>query len=483
MKMIVRVLFALLLQGVCAAVFAAPLQLTSSQTGNQNADYAVERTDASGNIHLVWTQDDTTDGRALYYEMLGSAGAVKIPAIRIDNGGTGGPAAYPSIAIDSTYHVYVVWQSGATPAVYFMRLNPLLEPRNGTPATLSTLKEVDDVVISPAGGDSAVHPRVEIDNQAHLYVVWESECTGPVQYVKLDTSGAQLSSAPVSIGPAGTCNGYPDLALDSDANVHVVFSSAAATAAPEVYYAMIDGATDAVLIDATLLTVDDGLLAGSATVSVNLGDNKVYIVYKQETGNGGPGSEEIYIDTLDPSRDARDGSAGDLAVLRTGLSQFTNGEGQYRWHVFSRIGQNRRLNLLYMDFDDAACPAGVYTLQYAQKIYDGAVLERQDLSTSMQSCSAWARLAHYGDRVVWPDITSAGDQEIFAAKLGRADAGSSGFFACTLHPAGSGTAARAGDLWVLLAGIAALGIRVARRRRVSPLVITPASGTGRAGRT
>jgi len=295
--------------------------------------------------------------------------------------------------------------------------------------------------------------------------VWESECTGPVQYVRLDTSGAQLSTAPVSIGPAGTCDGYPDLALDSDANVHVVFSSAAATAAPEVYYAMIDGATDDVLIDATLLTVDDDLLAGSATVSVNLGDNQVFLVYKQETGSGGPGSEEIFIDTLDPSRDARDGSPGNLAVLRTGLTQFTNGEGQYRWHVFSRIGQNRRLDILYMDFDDAACPVGTYTLQYAQKIYDGAVLLRQDLSTTLQSCSAWARMSHYDDRVVWPDDTAAGDQEIFAAQLGRADAGSSGFLACTLH-AGAGSAAGAGDLWVLLAGIAALGIRVARRRRV-----------------
>lgn len=470
MKSIARILLAVLLLSVLPGLRAAPLQLTSTA---MNADYAVERTDASGNLHLVWTQDDATDGRALYYEMLNGSGRVLIAATRIDDGGTGGPAAYPSIAVDSTYHVYVVWQSGATPEVYFMRLNPLLEPRDGSPATLSTLKEVDDVMISPAGGDSAVHPRVEIDSQAHLFVVWESECTGPVQYVRLDANGTQLSTAPVSLGPAGGCDGFPDLALDNNANVHVVFSSAAATVAPEVYYAMLNGADDSVMIDATLLTADDGLLAGSATVNVNLGDNKVYIVYKRETGSGGPGSEEIYIDTLDPSQDARDGSPGNLAVLRTGHLQFTNGEGLHRWHVFSRIGSNRRLDILYMDVDDATCPTGSYTLQYAQKIYDGAVLLRQDLSTTLQSCSAWVRMAHYGDRVIWPDITSAGDQEIFTTQIGRADAGSSGYFTCTLH-AGGGSATRAGDLWMLLAGIAALGVRVARRRRVPARAFIPA---------
>jgi hypothetical protein len=459
MTMLVRCCFIVLLYSVQALAVAVPLQLTTSVT-NVNSDFAVERTDPSGNIHLVWTEDDVVDGRALYYKMLSSTGTVLIDATRIDNGGTGGPAGYPSIALDSTTHVYVVWQSGASPEVYFMRLNPLLDDRNGTAADLATIKEVDDVMISAAGGDQAVHPRVELDSSNNLRVVWETACTGPVQYVTVDTNGVLLNG-PLDLGPAGSCNGYPDMALDSKGNAHIVFANGAATTADEIYYTMVDGATATVLIDATLLTLDDGLLAGSATVSVNTATDQAFVVYKQETGIGGPGSEEIFIDTLDPALDDQNGSVADPSVLRVSQQQFTSGEGQYRWHVFSRIGQDRRIDIFYMDFDDSACPANVYAIQYAQLLYDGRVLLRENLSTTAQSCAAWVRLSHYDNRVVWAD-SAAGNQEIFSSVISRADAGSSGFFACSLRTV-PGRAANAGDFWILLAGVGALGLRSLRR--------------------
>jgi len=462
MMMLTRCCLIVLLCSVQALAVAAPLKLTTS-TQDENADFAVERSGPGGNLHLVWTQDDDVDGRSLHYMMFSSAGAVLIADTRIDNGGTGGPAGYPSLALDTTGHVYVVWQGGAVPEVYFMRLNPFLDDRNGNPADPATIKEVDDMMISAAGGDQAVHPRVELDGNSQLHVVWESDCTGPVQYVTLDTDGVLLNG-PVDIGPTASCNGFPDIALDSNGNAHVVFANGAATMADEIYYAMVDGANATLLIDATLLTADDGLAAGSATVSVNTATDQVFTVYKQETGTGGPGSEEIFIDTLDPARDDRNGSVADPAVLRLGQQQFTSGEGQYRWHVFSRIGLDRRLDLFYMDFDDNACPVGDYTIRHAQLIYDGTVLLRENLSTTAQSCAAWVRLSHFDSRVVWADRDSAtGYQEIYSSPIGREDAGSSGYFTCALHTA-PGRAANAGDFWVLLAGIGALGLRSVRRR-------------------
>lgn len=460
MKIFSRFFCSLFLLSVSAYVAAAPLQLTSTMA---NADYAVERTDAAGNIHLVWTQDDTTDGRALYYRMLNASGAVLIDSTRIDNGGTGGPAGFPSMALDTAGKVYVVWQSGASPAIYFLRLNPLAHDFTTTIADLATIKEVDDVMIS-TGGAAAVHPRVAMDSSANLHVVWESDCTGPVQYVRIAVdanNNVVPNGAPLDVGPTGSCNGYPDIALDSVGNAHVVFANATLTMADEIYYAMIAAADGTILIDATRLSADDGLLAGSATISVNTADNKAYLVYKEETGSGGSGSEEIFIDTLDPALDPQNGSSAAAAILLN-RRQFSNGEGLFRWQVFARIGQNRRLNILYVDFAAAACPTGVYAIRYAQVIYDGDALLRQDLSTTAQSCSASVRMAPNGSRIVWADSVG-GNQEIFSSTISRADAGSNGF-TCTLHTL-PGRAASAADLWLLLTGIGLLGLRHFSRRR------------------
>jgi hypothetical protein len=461
MSLFARCCLIVLLYSVQAIALAVPQQFTSSMS---NADFAVARSGPAGNIHMVWTQDDTTDGRSLHYMMRTASGTVLIDDTRIDNGGTGGPAGYPSIAVDVSGHVYVVWQAGSSREVYFMRLNPSLDDRNGNAAVLTTIKEVDDVMISGAGGDEAVHPRMEADSSGNLRVVWESNCTGPVQYLTVDTNGVSLNG-PLDLGPTGSCNGYPDIALDSNGNAHVVFANGAATTADEVYYTMVDGSNASVLIDATLLTLDDGLLAGNATVSINTATNQAFVVYKQETGAGGSGSEEIFIDTLDPALDDQNGSVADPAVLRINQQQFTNGEGLYRWHVFSRIGQDRRVDIFYMDFDDSACPASVYTIQHAQLLYDGTLLLHENLSTTAQSCAAWVRMSHSDNRVVWAD-SAAGSQEIFSGKIDRADAGSSGYFACSLT-AVQGSATRAGDLWLLLVGIAALGIRTLRKRSLN----------------
>ncbi len=464
MKMIVRSCCALLLLSVHAFAVAAPEQLTSSMA---NADSADVRTDVSGNTHLVWTADDATDGRAVFYKMLNSSGAVLIDDTRIDAGGTGGPAGFPSMVMDGSSKVYVVWQSGVGPEIYFLRLNPLADALDGGSADITDplFKEIDDVMISAAGGDNALHPRVDIDSNTDLHVVWESDCAGgPVQYAKVDADGLPLNGTPQDMGAPGSCDGYPDIALDRNADAHMVFANGTVTTADEIYYAMIDGVAGAVLISATLLTVDDGLVAGSATISFDTDHGKVYAIYKQETGAGGPGSEEIFIARLDPSLDAQDGSSADLAVLQENLQQFNSGDGQFSWHVFSRIGGDRRLHILYMDFDDTACPGSPYSINHAHVTFDGKVLARENLSTTATSCAAAARLAPRSFRIVWADNASAsGSQEILSSTFTRADAGESGL-SCALRT-GSGSVAQAGDLWLLLAGIGALGLRYLSRRR------------------
>ncbi len=445
------------------AVQAVPEQLTDS--GN-SADFADVRVDASGSRHLVWYDADVDSG-AIFYRMFNRNGVLVIDSTQINNGGSGSSNTRPSLVIDAASRVLVVWQNNADGEIYFLRLEPYLDDLDGSPADLATIRTIADTRISDdQDGLAAVHPRVVRDANSDLHIVWEDDSGPNVQYVKVDGDGVILNG-PVLLGGFGSGHDLPDIGIDSAGNAHVVFSNTGNTQAEEVYYAMLDGATGAVLINSTLLTRDDNLRATRATLGVDTDDDKVYVVFGQVTASAPSGGEQIFMMALDPSLDDQDGSAANPAVIRLSETQVSSGSPQFAWHAFSRFGSDRRMHVTYMDFDAATCQGGgaggPYDIIHAHVTTAGKVLAYQTLTTTGYSagCDPMARLVPGGNRITWAGTVAAGVQEIFSDIFNRADAGESGF-TCSLGPAGS--AWRAGDFWMLLAGLVALGIW---RRRVS----------------
>jgi len=452
----------------------AATQLTDAMS---SADFPDYRTGTGGNLYLVW-YDASVDSGAIMFKAFNSAGAKLIGDIQVNTGGSGFANTRPVTAIDATNRLFVVWQNMADQEVYFMRLEPLLDDLDpATPASLATIKTVSDLLVSnPADNLPALHPAVAIDASGNLHIVWESGAGGPVQYLKVDPDGVPLMNGPVSVtqgaGTVGTGNDLPDIAIDTAGNVHIVYTNAGATQASEVYYAMLDGdlgnagTAGTVLIAPTLLTVDDGLLAGNATVSVDTVDNLVYVVYKQATAAAGNGSEQVYLAALNPALDGQSGIPADPAVIRLHETPITGTPAQFSWQVFSRIGSDRRVHALYMDFDDSACPAATnYTVYNAHVTYDGKIIQVDTLTDTgaALSCNPQARLAPRNSHVVWTD-SATGSLEIFSATFSRADAGSSGYFACSMGRPGAGFT-QAGELWLLLAFILVLWRLRARRQR------------------
>ena len=453
-------------------VVQAATQLTNAAG---SADYPDYRVDTGGNLYLVW-HDAATDSGAIMFKAFNSDGNELITDIQVNAGGSGFANIRPVTAVDASRRLFVVWENLADQEVYFMRLEPLLDDLDpATPADLLTIKTVSDLRLSdPADGQPARNPAMAIDASGNLHIVWESGAGGPVQYLKVDPDGVPLMNGPVSVtqgaGTVGTGNDLPDIALDSAGNVHVVYTQGGATQANEVYYAMLDGdigntgTAGTVLIAPTLLTADDGLRAGNATVSVDQVDDRVYVVYKQATAATASGDEQVYLDALDPALDDRDGSAAVPAIIRLQRTPVTNTPAQYSWQVFSRIGSDRRVHALYMDFDDTACPSAAnYTIYNTHVTYDGRIITTETLTDTgvALSCNPQARLAPRANRVVWTDSAAAGSPQIFSALFGRADAGSRGF-TCTLGRPGAGLA-QAGDLWLLLAFVLVLwGLRARR---------------------
>jgi hypothetical protein len=450
-EVIVKLCYLNLIAGVLAllavpAVQAVPEQLTEE---GHSADFPDLRVDRNGSRHLVWYDADVDSG-AILYRMFASNGDLLIDTTQINSGGSGFSNTRPSLAVDATNRVLVVWQNNADGEIYFLRLEPYLGDLDGNAADLATIKTVDDTRIS---NGPAVHPRSAIDASGNLHVVREDDGRPNVQYAKVDGDGI-IINGPVTLGGFGSGNDLPDIGIDSAGNVHLVFSNTGNTPVEEVYYAMIDGSTGDVLIDSTLLTPADGMRATHATLGVDPSDNKVYVVFSQVTAGG----EEISMMALDPSLDNRDGSAADPAVIRLSEVPVSSGAPQVAWRAFSRFGQDRRMHVTYLDFNAAACPGGSYDIFHAHVTTLGNVLVRQTLTTtgvSSDACDPVARLAPGGSSILWAGSGIAGAAEIFSETFSRAESGSSGY-TCSLGPAGS--AWRAGDFWLLLAGLMALGI-------------------------
>ena len=473
-----KIVIAALLVMLQFSVSVQAEQLTSLMA---EADQPDMRTDGFGYIHLVFTAWDATAGeRGLYYRLLAPDSTVVIDTTRIDDGGSGNPASFPSMALDAAGQVYVVWQagSGGSTGIYYLRLDTLQDDRDGSAADPADVnfRPVSDRLLSAAG---AMHPRLALDAALGLHVVWESGCpgAGQAQYLKIDANGDPANSTGlVDLGsPSGRCNVQPDVAADSRGHAHVVFTTidpTDITATEEVFYAMLDGADSTLRIAETMLSPGgDSLLAGSATISVNVADGRMLVVDKEQTGSGGAGTEVIVLSELQPGLVTQDGSPVDINVLRSSRVILGLGKATSYWQVFARAGADRRLHILYTDVDVAdvtVCAPGSYgpfTINHAHVIFDGRVLVRETLTNTATStdCLLQTSVVPGGNRLVWADSAS-GSQEIESRYFSRADAGDRGL-TCTLS--GHGTMKSAGDAWLLLLGLALLGVKTRLRRQAS----------------
>lgn len=442
------------------AVWAAT-QLTDAMS---RADFPDYRLGTAGNLHLVW-YDATINGGAIFYKMTGTSDAVLIDDTQVNAVGT--PGTRPVMAIDASNRLFVAWQSLVNQEIYFVRLEPLLDDRDGSVAD-PAIKPLPEQSVS--NGQAGRNPAMAIDANGDLHVVWERGVGGAVQHVLVDPDTGLSPNGPVSLGTNnGSGNDLPDIAIDSAGHVHVVYTQPGVlTPANEVYYTMfdVDAVTGAVtvLIAPTLLTGDDGMPAGNATLSVDLVDNRVYVVYSQTTATG----ELVYLSALDPALDDQNANAADPDVIRLYETPVTGTPAQFSWRVFSRIGLDRRVHAIYMDYDAAGCAnqnftSTDYTIHNTHVTYDGKLITTETLTSTGAAlgCNPQARLAPRANRVVWTD-SRTGDLEIFSALFSRADAGSSGFFACSLGRADT-TLWQAGELWLLLAFLLVLWRLRARR--------------------
>ena len=250
--------------------------------------------------------------------------------------------------------LHIVWQESGGRYIAYTKLDPGLDDQDGSSADPTTITIVDDTYLYD-GGSYQQHPRLAIDSNDGVHIVWADYDDNNIFYMKLDNTGAPL------VGPTVLMAAYawyarPDLALDSNDNVHITWNTNESTSTYEVYYKMLDGSDGSTLINATLITPDDNESSRRQSIVVDFED-KVHVIWQDKRGT----QAEIYYTKLDPSLDDQDGSAANEAAITViDDTVLTPDDGNKSYNPQSAILCGRYIHVAHYEFRSSPSRTDVY---------------------------------------------------------------------------------------------------------------------------
>ncbi len=283
--------------------------------GTTESEQAALAVDGSGNIHLVWADGRDSSYDYIYYKMLSPGGKTLIDDTRIDTS----RAESPAIAVDSQNRVHIAWTDQSYREIRYILIDPALDDRDGSAGIVTDMAVIADHLISADDAHNSTYPKLALDSQDRAHVVWSDRSLGEVRYIQLDSLGNPVGTEQVLFG-SGVYNYIwyinPTVAVDSEDNVHAAWVERPLRdgAEGEIYYAMLNGQTGAVLIDATLVTADDGWRSEYPTIMTG-SDDTVFIAFSDHRLQSTGGDIEVFMLQIDPRLDDQNGDAADAAAI------------------------------------------------------------------------------------------------------------------------------------------------------------------------
>jgi BNR repeat-like domain len=187
-----------------------------------DSEYPAIAVDSFGHLHVVW-QDYTPGNTEIFYKKSTDGGASWSSAQRLT--WTSEDSLSPAIAVDSSGRLHVVWGDYApgNAEIYYKKSTD-----GGTTWTSAQR-------LTWNAGTSR-DPAIAVNSSGHLYVVWQDYTPGnaEIYYKKSTDGGATWTSAQRLTWDAGDC-WFPDIAVASSGHLHVVWEDWT-PAPPEIYY-------------------------------------------------------------------------------------------------------------------------------------------------------------------------------------------------------------------------------------------------------
>ena len=256
----------LLIQPLMAQTWTATKRLTWNSGNSYRPIIAI---DSNNHLHMVW-YDLTPPSREIFYKKSTDEGTTWTTRRLTFNPGE---SYSPNIAVDSNDHLHMVWmdEPAANLEIHYKK-----STNGGTTWTTKRL--------TFNSGDSR-EPKIAIDSSDRIHVVWRDLTPGYSDiYYKKSTDGGTNWTTKRLTQSAGFSR-HPEIALDSNNHIHVVFYDNA-PGNYEIYYKKsIDGGAT---WTGKRLTWNSAF-SGDPVVAINSNDH-LYVVFEDET----PGQPDIY---------------------------------------------------------------------------------------------------------------------------------------------------------------------------------------------
>jgi len=305
------------------------------------------------------------DSWEIWYTMLDNNGNTLIDDTLITEM-DGWEADFPAIVVDSEDKVHIVWWECEFDDLFYTKLDPSLDDRDGDAADESVITMVDDTRLTFFEDVYGGGLQIAIDSNDNIHIVFLSYDYG-ICYLQIDNEG-NINIAPIVLQATSYFFYFFSVAVDSNNNAHIAWDDEEDTMTYEIYYMMLDGSDGSTLIDGTQITPDDGKKSKRPSILTDLQD-KVHIIWQDKRGL----ETEIYHTKLNPSLDDQDGdSADESAITLIDDTSLTPDDGDKSNHPTSAIQCGRYIHMTWNEEHEGA--EGPAYLHYMVLDNDGSIV-------------------------------------------------------------------------------------------------------------
>jgi uncharacterized membrane protein len=371
--------------------------------------------DDDGNMHIAW-EDRRSGNGDIYYVKLDADGNKLTNDAKISNDSA--VSIHPSVAVDDSDHIFIVWESveGGSSELYFAKLwyysgnitfqeNGLrvsdADPANSTEPEIAICADGSIALVwtdarddtgdgnleiyykrlDPAGApltsdikvtsDVGIseRPRMDIDSDGYIHVVWydfRDSNSGlvinhGVFYRKIAPNGVPMTNE-TRITFASPSS-RPDVAIDTDGNVHVVFDDDR-YAAFDIFYTLLDGNGTTVVDDRIISVKDEN---ESRFPRIALSDSRVVDTVWQDLASG---AWTIHYSamTYDASLEVYDQTIASMGLLNATGPVVMCAKDNNTFVTFVGEVPNEELFFLKTDRADLAIAGGDLSLSTSQPL-------------------------------------------------------------------------------------------------------------------
>jgi len=185
--------------------------------------------DSIGNAHVVWGDSTNYSGSGgegdIFYKLRNTTSNTWTTTEVVSTESTAG-SGEPSIAVDNNGNVHVVWYDHTNYGGSGTDTDIFCKHWNVTSSTWTTTE-----VVSTESTAGSVEPSIAVDNKGNVHVVWYdltdymgSGREGDIFYKRWNATSSTWTMTEVVSTDSWYYSDHPSIAVDTNKNVHVVWS-------------------------------------------------------------------------------------------------------------------------------------------------------------------------------------------------------------------------------------------------------------------